>query len=318
MEIIKDITQWKEDKAPSVIALGFFDGFHLGHQAILETALAWSKETGAIPTVVTFDRHPWELLHPEKLPEKLLGNLEKNAYLENIGFDRLIELPLCQKTLELSAREFFEWLVNVLKPVGLVVGPNYHFGHSQEGNSELLANWAKEAGFEVKIVDYVQMGGLPISSARIRTLLKAGEVGLAGEMLGRTYHLTGKVIAGDGRGKTIGFPTANFELESGALLPASGVYAVWVKKASHWLPAVASVGTNPTFPGERAKRLEVHLIHFDEDLYGQTLKVAFAEYLRPELVFSGVDQLVEKMEIDLKNAVTSLENEQVKAMLPNW
>ena len=219
----------------------------------------------------------------------------------------------------MAAPDFFAWLVDALKPLALVSGPNYTFGAKQSGNSELLSQWGKEKEIDVSVVDAIELDGSIVSSTRVRTLIKAGEVGEAARMLGRYYYLNGEVIVGDGRGRTLGYATANLSPEpAGILLPGNGVYVVKTRIGSVWHMGVASVGTNPTFPGERARRVEVHLLDMDENLYGQTVRVAFCHFLRPELVFSSKEDLILQMEKDILRAREILREDFLADQLPNW
>ena len=310
---------WEGLDRTSVVALGFFDGFHIGHQAILKKTLKQAAELDAMPIVLTFDCHPWKVLFPDREPEILMSQSDKIAYLEELGFEKLLLLSVTRDFLGMEAKAFFAWLVDSLKPLALISGPNYSFGAKQSGNSELLSEWGSDAGIGVTIVDGVEFDGSIVSSTRIRNLLKAGEVRATADLLGRYFHLNGEVVYGDGRGKSLGFPTANLlpELQN-ILLPENGVYGVMVRIHDKWKPGVASVGTNPTFPGVRARRLEVHLLDMDEDLYGQTIRVAFCHYLRSELVFSNKEELILQMEKDVTAARSILKEDFFVDQLPNW
>lgn len=306
------------DIRSSTVALGFFDGFHLGHQAILNETLRQAQLWNGSPILLTFDRHPWEVLFPERQKESLMSRRDKIAYLEEYGMEELLFLKVTPEFLKVSGKDFFYWLIQSLKPKSLISGPNYTFGAKQSGNSELLAEWGAEENIEVLVKEAIEVDGMVVSSTRIRSLLKMGEVGEAERLLGRFYHLNGTVVTGDGRGRTLGFPTANVSIEEGLLLPGNGVYAVKARINGEWQIGVASVGTNPTFPGVRSRRLEVHILNFDSMIYEKEIRVAFCHYLRPELVFNGKEELISQMKKDVAATEEFFAEKIDEKRLPNW
>lgn len=307
-----------KDIQPSAVALGFFDGFHLGHKAILDETLKQAKYCNVIPILLTFDHHPWEILFPERQRESLMSRVDKIAYLKDYGIEELLFLRVTPEFLKISGEDFFNWLIKSLKPKSLISGPNYTFGSKQSGNSELLAKWGAKENISVIIKEAIEVEGAIVSSTRIRSLLKMGEVGEIESLLGRFYHLNGKVVTGDGRGRTLGFPTANVSTEDGLLLPGNGVYAVKAQINGVWQNGVASVGTNPTFPGIRNRRLEVHILNFDSLIYEKEIRVAFCHYLRPELVFNGKEKLIIQMGKDVIETEKFFTEEIGEQRLPNW
>lgn len=307
-----------KDIQSSAVALGFFDGFHLGHQAILDETLKQAKLWGVSPILLTFDHHPWEFLFPERQRESLMSRADKVAYLEAYGIEELLYLKVTPEFLKVSGKDFFYWLIKSLKPKSLISGPNYTFGSKQSGNSELLAEWGAKENIQVIVKEAIEIDNAIVSSTRIRSLLKMGEVGEVERLLGRFYHLNGTVVTGDGRGRTLGFPTANVAIEEDLLLPGNGVYAVQAQINEVWHTGVASVGTNPTFPGIRSRRLEVHILDFDSVIYEEKIRVAFCHYLRPELIFSGKEELISQMEKDVLATEEFFTEEMDKKKLPNW
>lgn len=307
-----------KDIQSSAVALGFFDGFHLGHQAILDETLKQAKLWRASPVLLTFDRHPWEILFPERQRESLMSRSDKVAYLKEYGIEELLFLKVTPEFLKVSGEDFFYWLIKSLRSKSLISGPNYTFGSRQSGNSDLLAKWGAEKDIQVIVKEEIEFDDAIVSSTRIRSLLKMGEVGEVERLLGRFYHLNGTVVTGDGRGRTLGFPTANVATEEDLLLPGNGVYAVQVRVNEVWHTGVASVGTNPTFPGVRSRRLEVHILNFDSVIYEEEIRVAFCHYLRPELTFSGKEELIIQMEKDVVATEEFFVEEMDEKKLPNW
>jgi riboflavin kinase/FMN adenylyltransferase len=318
MEIEVVDMAWKKPMGRSVIALGFFDGFHIGHQVVLKETIEQAQKNEAIPVVLTFDCHPWEVLFPEKQPQRLISEQDKSLYLRNFGFEKLLLLKSSEKFLNESAEHFLEWLKNSLNPVGLVSGPNYTFGSQKSGNVEFLSKWGIQNNINVTTMNPVMMDDVIVSSTRIRELLKVGEISRANKLLGRYFHLDGVVVHGDGRGRLLGFPTANMKINDCLILPSDGVYGVKVKVETNWYSGVASIGTNPTFSGERSRRLEVHILELDENLYDQELRVAFCQYLRPENSFENKEALILQIKNDIAFACEYLENNIEEIMLPNW
>jgi len=307
-----------KDIQSSAVALGFFDGFHLGHQAILDETLKQAQQWGVSPILLTFDRHPWEILFPERQRESLMSRVDKVAYLKEYGIEELLFLKVTSEFLQVSGKDFFYWLIKSLKPKSLISGPNYTFGSKQSGNSELLAEWGAKENIQVIVKDAIEFDDAIVSSTRIRSLLKMGEVGEVERLLGRFYHLNGTVVTGDGRGRTLGFPTANVAIEEELLLPGNGVYSVQARINEIWHTGVASVGTNPTFPGVRSRRLEVHILNFDSVIYEEEIRVAFCHYLRPELTFNGKEELIIQMEKDVIGTEEFFADKINEKRLPNW
>ena len=279
------------------VALGFFDGFHRGHQAILETTCQRLK-----PITFTFRNHPASVISSERTPGLLTSAAERQALLQGAGsqvvwcdFDRPFSL--------LTPEEFFhDVLVHRLGAGRLVLGSNYRFGHKASGNVARLCELAQPLGIEVITVAGVEHGGAWISSTRIRRCISQGDLEQARLMLGRDYSLSARVVRGDQRGRTLGFPTANLQLPVGKIVPAFGVYACWVQRAARRYPAVANLGVRPTVASNGEPVLEVHLLDFDSDLYGEQLQVDLCHFVRPEQRFSGLDELKAQIEQDCDRA----------------
>lgn len=288
----------------SVLTTGTFDGVHLGHQEILRYLVRRAGEIGGVPTVVSFDPHPREVLGVEPVP--LLTTLDERAeLLESLGVERFVVLPF---TRDLSLLEPQAYVVDVLiGQVGLreiVIGYDHRFGRRRAGDASTLNELGKRYGFSVDVIPKHSEAGATVSSSRIRRLLEEGRAAEASRLLGRPYCLSGTVVAGEQRGRTIGFPTANVRLDDARkLIPKVGVYAVRVELANGvGYGGMMNVGHRPTFESEGNVSVEVHLFDFTGDLYGRTLRVDLLTRLRDERRFESVDALVEQLHEDRRQA----------------
>jgi riboflavin kinase/FMN adenylyltransferase len=269
--------------AHRAIAIGTFDGVHLGHRAVIDAA----RESGLRSTVVTFDPHPRSVLG---YGVQLLASLERRIELiAELGPDELLVVPFTAALSQLTPEEFVQ---QVLAPLGariVFAGENFRFGHGRRGDAELL----EELGFEVRQIELVD----EVSSTRIRELLREGRVAEAGALLGRPYELEGLVVSGDRRGGTLGYPTANLAVDASLLVPGYGIYA----GAARGHRVAMSVGVNPHYGGTE-RRIEAFLLDFDGDLYGEALRVEFWAYLRGERSFDSEEALVEQITLDVERA----------------
>lgn len=291
MVILHSIDDLAGLKGPIVLAAGTFDGVHLGHQALIRSAMEEASSCGGTAVVMTFDRHPASLLHPEKAPRLLTRNPEKIAHLEAMGIPVLLLLPFTHELASVTARDFIACLVSLCRPLrAFYVGSEWFFGRGGEGNVALLKELGAESGFSVIQIDQVKAGELPISSTRIRAAIASGNFREAESCLGRPFWLFGAVVRGAGLGSKIGFPTANLDVE-GMQLPPNGVYAVkaFCSKGSK-LNGVCNIGFRPTVDASATRPVvEVHLFDLSERLVGLTLE--FVKFLRPEHKFSGLEEL---------------------------
>jgi riboflavin kinase/FMN adenylyltransferase len=283
----------------NVVAVGVFDGLHVGHRALFERALARAGGSGCV--AVSFEPHPDVVLAREFKPMAPLTPLpEKRARLARMG----VQLHVIAFTRELAALEpeafVSRHLVTPFTPRWLVVGEDFALGRGRAGTVAKLRELGDRHGFEVEAVPLERRDGEPVTSTRIRALLAEGRVADAARMLGRPYGFTALVVGGDRKGRTLGFPTANLRLHDEQQVPAHGIYAVWARVGgeAQWRMGAMSVGVRPTFGGG-LRTLEVFLLDFDGDLYGRDLTVAFADWLRPEQAFPGAEALVEAMRADV-------------------
>ncbi|MGH9842351.1 MAG: bifunctional riboflavin kinase/FAD synthetase [Blastocatellia bacterium] len=300
---------------PTVLTLGVFDGLHLGHQEIVRTVVERALLAGATPTLVTFDPHPRQVLKPDTAPPLLQTFNQKMEGLRLLGIQQVVVLDFNAELAALTAEEFVErFIVDGLRAREVYLGKGFAFGHQRRGNIELLQHLSRRHGFSAAEVREVQLRGHRISSTMIRRLLKAGRVNVARRMLGRAYGIEGVVIRGHGVGRQLLFPTANLEFQN-RVLPADGVYVSLALVDDTWRRSVTNIGRRPTFGGEVESKVETHLIDFDGDLYGKTVRVRVLHRLRGEKKFNGVDELRAQIARDRDRAVRYFDSKFVRANL---
>jgi riboflavin kinase/FMN adenylyltransferase len=286
---------------PRSIAIGTFDGVHLGHRAVVARTVSIARERGIGAAVVTFHPHPMRVLRPELAPPELSTLERKTALLEELGPDELVVIGFDRRLSEVEHDEFEERVLKgALGVEHVVIGQNFRYGHRAQGNVDTLREAGERLGFEVEPAPLVELDGDAVSSSRIRDLLGAGDVAGAGRRLGRPPGGEGVVVRGDGRGRGLGFATANVDQPPDSAVPAIGVYAGVGHVAGISRPAAISVGYNPTFTDARDKlRIEAHLLDFDDDIYGRPMRIDFTERLRGEEKYDSVDALVEQVHRDI-------------------
>jgi riboflavin kinase/FMN adenylyltransferase len=286
---------------PLHLALGVFDGVHTGHQAVIARAVDAAARDGGLAGVLTFDPHPIRVIAPAKAPTALLETLNHKAQvMAKLGVQLFIPLHFDIEFAQMEASEFIEKLT--LAPVKTIaVGEDWRFGHHRSGDVNFLQQESIRRGFKLEAVTPVMHDGERISSTRIRQAIRDGNLVAAEQMLGRPYSVTGKVIEGQKLGRTIGFPTANLATGE-AQLPPDGVWAVQaLLPDGRDLPGVANLGLRPTVGGD-SRSLEVHLLDFSGDLYGQELEIRFQKHLRPEIEFPSIDALRLQIQRDADEA----------------
>lgn len=295
-----------------IVTIGAYDGVHLGHRTVIGQVRARAAELGVASAVVTFDRHPASVVRPESAPKLLTDPEQKLELLASTGVDATVVVPFdAAQSTEAPADFVRRVLIEALEVRGIIVGEDFHFGYKRGGNVQLLRELASQHDYEVMPVRLVSRAdGVdePVSSTAIRRALAGGDVQRAAEMLGRDHEVRGAVIAGDQRGRTIGFPTANVQIDASICLPADGVYAATVTLADGSRHAAAvNLGRRPTFH-ERAEHslLEAHLLDYSGDLYGQRVRVAFRAFLRGERKFSGIEELKSQLVVDIDHVRTAL------------
>lgn len=315
MEIITSLDAELKNKYPAtVIALGTFDGLHLGHTDVINTAKDYAERSGLKLAVFTFSNHPLALIRPDLVPVRIISAEEKIKLLESFGVDYLINIPFTEDFAALSPDEFLDRLA-CFNYRCLVVGENFTYGFLGSGKTETLERSGRKNGFDVIVRPLVKINGNVVSSTGIRNLIQAGHIEYANRMLGRAYAITGTIVHGEQRGRKLGFPTANIELLHGEMaVPAPGVYAVTVSIEGSIYEGMGNIGNNPTFNDVEHARLEVNLFNCSGDLYGKTMSVQFHKYIRAEKKFSGVEELCRQIEEDKKAIKTYFLN---KKQLPD-
>ncbi len=292
MTIIHAANELKPAGRKVCLAIGFFDGVHLGHQQIIRQTLTDARRHEALALVITFDRHPNAVVAPHRLPPLIYSLPQKLRVIASLGADRLLLIPFDKAFSEQTGEAFIRGLARDLGHVqSLCVGANFLFGHKRTGNVDLLKQLGGELKFAVHGLAAVALDGKAVSSTRIRETIRVGDLDGASQMLGRAYSLAGTIVRGDGLGHQLGFPTANLDT-AGLALPPNGVYAVHATVRGKQQRAVLNIGHRPTLQSAAPQlRVEAHLIDFTGELYGQELEVTFVEKLRPEKKFPSLADL---------------------------
>jgi riboflavin kinase/FMN adenylyltransferase len=305
MRIVRGLPSAPPERRSSAVALGVFDGVHLGHRAILGAAVAHARAEAAPAVACTFEPHPLEVLQPDRAPQPITTLEERLELIAECGIDAAVVLDFTP-TLAVMEPEAFvkDVLVDRLVARHVVVGFDHRFGRGARGDADLLRELGRSLGFAVDVIAPLSVDGAPVSSTAIRAALGRGDLDAAARMLGRPYTLPGKVVPGAGRGRTLGFPTANVAPDRPVLV-APGVYACRAEFAGRSERAVVNVGVRPTF-GEGTLAVEAHLLDFAGDLYGQTFRLVFVARVREERRFPGVEALRAQIAQDVQTARSRL------------
>ena len=303
MKLINQPTDLGGRNRKVCLAIGMFDGVHLGHQQVLRQAIDQSHQHEALSVAITFDRHPATVIAPDKVPALLQTRNQRLRAIESLGVDAALVIrfdkSFCSKPGELFIREMATDFGSIRS---ISVGANFTFGHRRDGNVELLRILGRALDFRVYGLKAVAIDGKPVSSTRIRIAVREGKLDTAGQMLGRTFAIQGNIVRGDGRGRELGFPTANLAT-CGLALPPNGVYAAHARLGLTTYRAVLNIGFRPTIPEPNPKpQVEAHLLDFDDDIYGQLIELELIEWLRDEQRFSSADELAMQIKHDIKNA----------------
>ena len=303
MKIISAASELKPSGRKVCLAIGFFDGVHLGHQQIIRQTIADARQHGALSLVVTFDRHPSTVVAPNRVPPLIYSLPQKLRVIESLGAEALLLIHFDKVFSEQTGEAFIRGLARDLGQIqSLCVGSNFTFGHKRGGNVALLRTLGSELRFTVHGMAAVSLDGKIVSSTRIRDTIRAGDLDAASQMLGRAYSLSGIVERGDQLGKKIGFPTANLGV-AGLVLPPSGVYVVHAAVDGKTHRAVVNIGLRPTVQNPAPQlRVEVHLLDFEGDLYGKEMEITFLDKLRDEQKFPSLDALKEQIARDVEEA----------------
>ena len=282
-------------KPGTVVALGMFDGMHVGHKKIIDATVLIARQSGLVPAVFTFKNHPQELFGKKIL--RLCSNETRAALMRRQGIELVDEVEFTSAIRDLSAESFIRMLAERLNPKIIVAGFNYTFGKKKQGNSETLQRLCQKYGIKTAIIQPVLLGREPVSSTRVRNMITCGNVQDAQLLLGRAYALDGIIVQNKRIGRTIGYPTANIEPDSARVIPADGVYVSMARVNGDIMPACTNIGTNPTVGGTK-RTIETHIFDYDEDIYGLPMSVCFVKKIRDVKKFESLDALKEQIRID--------------------
>ncbi len=297
-------------KGDTLLTIGVFDGVHAGHRYLLKKLLQQASERNLLSGVVTFNPHPQSVLRPRNQLPWLSDVDDRIQSLQKLGINIVALLTFTSEVAQLSAREFMSLLKKYLKMKGIIVGPDFALGRGQEGNISLLCNLGHEMNFSVEVIPPYTINGEIVSSTLIRRALAEGDMRKVNKLMGRYFHLKGKVITSDKRGRNLGFPTANLDIPitSGQALPGNGVYATITHVDGKQFLSATNIGTRPTFGGEN-KAVETHLLNYSGDLYSKEIMVEFVQKLRDERRFASTEELKAQIGKDIREAQIILAKE---------
>jgi riboflavin kinase/FMN adenylyltransferase len=284
----------------TVLTVGVFDGVHQGHRHLLSRLIDLAGST-CIPAVVTFNNRPITVLRPGTVPSYLTTPEHKVRLLEELGIELVVSLDFTLELSQVPAQEFAEVLADSLRMKGLMMGPDSALGHGRKGDLAFMREQGEKLGFWVDSVEPLEIDNELVKSRQVRDALANGEVSVGGKLLGRNHSLSGVVVLGDQRGRNLGFPTANVDVDSQLLLPGDGIYATWATIDGVRRPSATSIGIRPTF-GLTQRLVEVYVMDFSGDLYGQTMSVEFVRKLRDQETFSDVETLVRQIGQDVTDS----------------
>ena len=289
MLIIKDNFKTKLEY-PTYIALGNFDGLHLGHMQLINKTVQLSQENNAKSMVCTFNNHPLSIINPEISPKLIMDNDSKIKLLEKVGIDIVNLVNFDTEFMKTTPEEFIKNMVNFYNVKGIIVGFNYRFGYKNLGDVEMLEAYSNVLGYKLYVCEAVSTNSEIVSSSKIRHLISEGNVTKANELLGRCHTTIGQVIKGKQLGRTIGFPTVNLDYNRQYILPKGGVYYTVVEYDNAMYKAITNIGYNPTVEGGKLS-VETHILNFDKQIYGEVIKINFVCRIRDEIKFNNIDKL---------------------------
>lgn len=298
MEIIKKISALTQKYPRPVVALGMFDGVHLGHAEVIGRAVEIAKKIDGTAMVFTFSNHPLTILDEKSAPLMIGSRSLRREIFSELGIKILIEIPFTKEFSKKTPEEFLDLLREKISPAYVVTGPNYTFGRFGKGNGRVLIREGENYGFKAEICPAVTVEKKIVSSTKIRALIAEGNLSAANELLGRNFTYVSEVVHGDKRGRKLGFPTANLEIADNRAMLPNGAYIVLVKVRGKIFSGIANIGDNPTFKVAK-RRLEIFIDDFNAEIYGEEISVSFIEKLRDEKTFSSVDELKKQLRDDL-------------------
>ena len=298
MRLDEELSEFSPDREME-LTIGVFDGVHRGHRHLVEQVAREAAKTGRLAGVITLRNHPASVLDPNFTPRYLTTVEERVRILGELAVDLVIPITFDRELSLLSARDFVTHLRTHLRMGGLMVGPDFTLGHNREGDLKMLDRLGHEIGFSLRVADVLTDGDRTIKSTTIRQALGQGDVGRAAKMIGRTFALPGVVVRGVGRGKTLGFPTANLEPPDAIAVPKDGIYATWASIDDVSYMAATSIGSRPTF-NETNRTIEAFILDFDGDLYGREVRLKFVRRLRDEAKYDAIEDLQAQVDIDVE------------------
>lgn len=303
VNVIRNFKDWPA--GPLHVAIGVFDGVHLGHQMLVRQLVAGARAAGATPVVATFDPLPGQALSQDPPASTLADAPERCALLEQAGAEAIVIFTFDHAFSQQSAEEFIKRVTAAGDVKRIVVGVDFQFGHGREGAVTTLKALGERHGFAVSVVEPIALGGPVISSTRIRQAVREGDLATAQALLGRPYSVSGTIVHGEERGRALGYPTINVTPPDDKLLPRDGIYATWAIIGNERFRAASSLGVRPTFGGG-PRKLEAHLLDFSGDLYGQRATIVFVERLRDEVKFESADDLARQIALDVERSRLAL------------
>lgn len=316
MSIEKELSTISPDKS-TLITIGVFDGVHIGHQSLLSFLARKAKENGLLSVAITFKTHPEAIISPVKRQPWLTDLETRLKLIKSSGVDLVIAVSFDKKISSMDAQQFTQILRKYLKMAGLVIGPDFAMGSNRQGNVDALKKLGDEHGFTVDVVSPFFYRGEVISSSAIRQLLAQGNVEKAGRFLGRPFRFSGRVVSGDKRGKTLGFPTANLEPQPEFAVPSDGIYMTTTTITDKMLPSVTNIGIRPTFRG-RKRLIETNILDYNGDLYGQMISIDFIDHIRDEQQFNSVEELKVQMRKDVEAVRAQLSHKLSHEEIVEW
>lgn len=299
------------------LTIGSFDGVHSGHQKIIQMLVDKSKQLNSPSVILTFFPHPVKVLRGFKDPFYLTTPIEKNRYMSQLGVTSVLTMQFSRAISQLSAYDFMRMLYERLHFSCLLIGYDFHLGKDREGDFNRLSDIGKEMGYYIEAIDPLKAGEEPVSSSRIRKLLLDGNLDEANHLCKRWYELSGEIVHGDGRGRHIGIPTANISTWPEKLIPRPGIYATWSMIEGKIIPGVINIGVRPTFYDQPTQQtIEVHLLDFDEDIYGKEMRLFFVQRIRDEEKFNSADALMNQIHDDINKSREVLANAPAEKNIP--
>lgn len=298
MQVEKELAKLKPEK-DTLLTIGVFDGVHLGHKYLLSQLTKQAKEQDLLSGVVTFNRHPHEVLAPQTKLPFLTDLIQRIDLLKNEGVEAIFTLSFTSELAQLSARQFVSLLKKYLRMDGMVIGPDFALGQNREGNADILRTLGQDMGFSVTVIPPIMIDGEVVSSTAIRNALADGDMKRVLNLVGRPFSLNGRVTSGAGRGVELGFPTANLDIDPGQALPAEGVYATWAYIDGQAYQSMTNIGKQPTFGGNQ-RVVEVYILDYHSNLYGRELRIDIMDRLRGEKQFATPEELKKQITEDVK------------------